>query len=90
MNMASNRTRATLELMKAQLNYKRNLNRRLRRGYAKVKVGDYIWLDVQDYKANKNPGGHTDVPFVVLDRNTRRFVIELGEVVERLNGDPVG
>lgn len=70
------------------MDYKRNLDRRIRCGEAKITVGDYISEDVQDGKA-KTLGGNHDGPFSVLDRTTHTFVIKLGDVVERFNCDRV-
>lgn len=35
-------------------------------------------------------GGHTEGPFLVLDRTTRMFLVQHSDVVERVNSDTVG
>lgn len=55
-----------------------------------MKVGDYVWLEVQDRKENENLGGHTERPLLVIDRTASTFVIEHGDVVERGNIDRFG
>lgn len=89
MKMDSTVARAKLELRKAQVDYKPNFYWILRRGNAKIKVGDYNWMDVLDGKAKEKLSGHTDGPFFVLDRTTCTFTIQLGDVAERANSDLV-
>lgn len=88
MNMDSTLACDKLELKKAQASYKRNLDRRLRRGNAKIKEGYYILLEVQNWKVRKL-SEHTDGPFLVLNRPTLTFVIQRGDVGERVNSDLV-
>lgn len=42
-------------------------------------------MNFQDGKSKNRLGGHTDGPFLVLYRTTHTFVIQLGDVVERVN-----
>lgn len=70
--MASTVARAIVELKKAQIRYKRYFYQRINITNAKIKVGDYIWLEVQDQKANDNLGGHSEGPFLVLDQKPAR------------------
>lgn len=76
--MASTVASARIELNKAQVWYKKGFDGRMRRGNAEIKVGDRIWMDVQDGKGNTKLGGHTEGPFLVLDRTTRTFVLQRG------------
>lgn len=87
MKIASTVARAKSDLKKAKVNYKSNYDWRLRHVKTKMKVCDYIWLGIQDGKAKFNMGLHTEVPFIVLDHTTRIFVIQLGDVADRLNSD---
>lgn len=41
-------------------------DRRLRRGNAKIKVGDHVWLEVQDGKGKEMLIEHIKGPFPVL------------------------
>lgn len=58
MQMYSTVKHTKLELKQARLPYKINVHRILRRGIVKVKVGDYIWLDVQNRKPRENGWTH--------------------------------
>lgn len=48
LRMASTIAKAHVQLKLAQVWYNKDLDKRLRRGKEGVKVGDYVWLEVQD------------------------------------------
>lgn len=79
-----------LELNEAKINYKRNFYRRLWRGNINIQISDYIYLDVWDRNKKDKLGGHTDGPFLILERTTRTSSIQRGDVWERVNIDRVG
>lgn len=79
-----------VELKNAQLTYKKDFDRRLRRANANIKVGEHVWLDVEDGMAKENLGLYTEGTLPVLDRKKRAFVIQHSDVVKRVNSDHVG
>lgn len=48
-----------------------------------------MWPETQDGKGTDKLDGHTEGPFLVLDRTTRTSVIQL-DLVERVHSDRVG
>lgn len=90
LKMASTVARTKVELMKAQVRYKCDFDRRLKHGNDKIKVGDYFWLDCQSRSYKDNLGRHTEGTFIFHDRTKRTFVIQLNNVFERVNRGHVG
>lgn len=81
--------RAKIELKIDQVSYQKNLARRLRRGNVKIKVGDYVWLEVKNGTEKNKLGVHTHGSFPDLEHTTRTFVIQRWDMVKRVNSDRV-
>lgn len=66
-------SKSRVHLQLAQVRYKKNFDRRLRRGNKEISEGDYVSLDVQDQdsKLNDTLGPHTESPYLVIDRTTQ-------------------
>lgn len=54
---------------------RKNFIRRLKRGNDKVRVGDYVWLNMEDGKIREKLGEHIEGCFLVLDLTTWTLVI---------------
>ena len=81
---------ARKRLTKAQERYKRDFDRNVRRANRYIKPGQYIYLDPQDGQKTAGKLGHVAVgPYRVLLNDGRTFVIQRGDVVERVNSDRV-
>lgn len=88
--MSATVAHARVEVKKAQVRYKINFDRRIKRGNTKINVGEYLFRETQDGKGKDKLGLHTEGPFLVLHQNTRKFVVQLDYFVETVNSDPVG
>ena len=81
---------ARRRLTKAQERYKRDFDRNVRRANRHIKPGQYVYLDPQDGQKTAGKLGHIAVgPYRVLLNDGRTFVIQRGDVVERVNSDRV-
>ena len=83
--------KARKRLYEAQCRYKRDFDKSVRRANRHIRPGQYIYLDPRDgVKATPGKLGHIAVgPYRVLVNDGRTFVIQRGEVVERVNSDRV-
>ena len=83
--------KARKRLYQAQCRYKCDFDKSVRRANRHIRPGQYIYLDPRDgVKATPGKLGHIAVgPYRVLVNDGRTFVIQRGEVVERVNSDRV-
>ena len=77
-------------LKKTQLSYKQDFDKRIRVSNRNILAGQYIYLDPRDgEKVHGKLGPIAEGPYRVLLNDKRTFVIQRGEVVERVNSDRV-
>ena len=77
-------------LKKTQLRYKQDFDKRIRVSNRNILAGQYIYLDPRDgEKVHGKLGPIAEGPYRVLLNDKRTFVIQRGEVVERVNSDRV-
>lgn len=79
--MAATIAGARIAPKKAQVQYKKGFDFRIRRGNADIKFGNWVWLVVQYGKGNDKLSGHTEGLFQILHRTTQTFVPQLGDLV---------
>ena len=81
---------ARVRLRKTQLRYKRDFDRRVRIANQHIRPGQYVYLDPRDgTKTDGKLGIVAEGPYKVLLNDRRTFVIQRGEVVERVNSDRI-
>ena len=74
--------------MKTQLRYKQDFEKRIRVSNHNILTVQYIYLDPRDgEKIHGKLGPIAEGPYRVLLKNKRIFVIQRGDVVERVNSD---
>ena len=77
-------------LRKTQMRYKKDFDKRIRIANRHIQPGQYVYLDPRDgSKADGKLGAVAEGPYRVLLNDKRTFVIQRGEVVERVNSDRV-
>ena len=82
--------KACTKLQKTQLRYKHDFDKRIRVSNRHIQAGQYIYLDPRDgEKIDGKLGPIAEGPYRVLLNDKRTFVIQRGEVVERVNSDRV-
>ena len=82
--------KARTKLKKTQLRYKQDFDKRIRVSNRHIQAGQYIYLDPRDgEKVDGKLGPIAEGPYRVLLNDKRTFVIQRGEVVERVNSDRV-
>ena len=81
---------ARSRLRKTQLRYKRDLDRRIRVANRHITPGQFVYLDPRDgEKVHGKLGPIAEGPYRVLLNDRRTFVIQRGDVVERVNSDRI-
>ena len=75
---------------RTQPRYKRDLDRRVRIANQHIRPGQYVYLDPRDgTKTDGKLGIVAEGLYKVLLNDRRTFVIQRGEVVERVNSDRI-
>lgn len=85
--MAVTVAEARVELKKPKKRYKRNVDRRMGHGNARIEEFDYVWLDVQEGNRKEKLGRHREGPFEVLIITAGTLIIHRGKGVEHLSSD---
>ena len=88
--LATTMDNAYRTLKAAQARYKRNFDKRVRVSNRNIRAGEYVFIDPTDGTTKGTKlGNHALGPFRVLRNDVRTFVIQRGDVVERVNSDRV-
>lgn len=85
--MTATLARPGIELKKPIVRYKLSFYKTMRRNIADIAAEDFLWFDVLDGNPRDKLGGHTEGPLKVFDRSAWTIVIQLEEIVERVNCD---